>query len=232
MKFKKRIISFCMVLCLILSVVPANVSAASISATQKKAANTADYFVYAVLRQTQWRVNKAYGRSVSKKTYLAQLKKVYNGKLGSRQKAAIAASQVKASKWAYPSSIEPQAVGYLSMSKVKKVYKNLFGSNTSVDLPTVKSSTQTSKYYLSSFAKKGSTVYMLGFDAEDDYSSSFVSVKKSGSTYTVTKKYKYYSHWGIKSRGEKPTQTITVKIKLKKKSSSPYKYNITGISFS
>lgn len=173
-----------------------------------------------------------YKSSISKKEYLSQLKKVYNGKLGSRQKAMIAAEQVNVAKWVYPSSIEPEAVGYKSLSKVKKVYKNLFGKSISVNLPSVKSVTQTSKYYLSSYAKKGNIVLRLSFDAEDDYSSRFVSVKKSGTTYIITKQYKYYSHWGIKYRGGKPTHTVIVKIKLKKKPSSPYKYNITGITFS
>ena len=214
--------------------IPFNVDAATVSTTQKKVAITADDFVYSVLRQTHWKAREVYyyKNSITKKEYLSELKKVYNGKLGSRQKAAIAADQVKTTKWVYPSSIVPQGVGYKSLSKVKNVYKNLFGKSTSVDLPSVRSVTQTNKYYLSSYAKKGNTVLSLSYDAEDDFSSRFVSAKKRGSTYIITKQYKYYSHWGIKYRGGKPTHTVSVKIKLKKKPSSPYKYNITGITFS
>lgn len=230
----KKIAYYVSVFFLVFLLFPNKVEASSVSNAQKKVANTVNYFVYAVLRQTQWRVRKVYkyDHKVTKKEYLSQLKKVYNGKLGTRQKAMIGASQVKASKWSAPPSICPQEIGYISLAQTKKVYKKLFGSNTSVNLPSVKKPTQTEKYYLNAYAKKGNTVYGLSFDAEDDYSSGFVSARKHGSIYTITKKYKYYSHWAIKSRGEKPTQTIMVKIKLKKKPSSPYKYNIIGISFS
>lgn len=213
---------------------PMQVSAAKINETQKKVADTTDYFIKMVLTETQWKVRSVYpGESnVLKKQFLKQLKKVYSGKLTSRQKAVIATSQIDVTEWTMPDELSPYALGTKSLSKVKKEYKKLFGTkNPSIKLPVLKKIEKVDQYYMM-YGKKGSKVYALSMDTEDDFSSSYVGVKKKGSTYTVTKKYKYYSHWSLKENGKKPTQTITVKIKLKKKSSSSYKYNVVGITFS
>lgn len=231
---KKRILSLIMIFFLLFACIPMNASAAKVSKAQKKVANKVDYFVWMVLLETQWKVNKAYNYKsyVSKKQFLKQLKKVYNGKLNSRHKTVIAASQVNILNWITSDELCPADLGSMSSSKVKKEYTKLFGTKKpSINLPTLKSVTDLDRYYLMC-GKKGNKVYRYSTETEDDYSDSFVGVKKNGSTYTVTKKYKYYSHWGIKARGEKPTQIITVKIKLKKKPSSSYGYNIIGITFS
>lgn len=145
----------------------------------------------------------------------------------------IAASQVSSYSWTSPEQIVPIEVGTVSAKKVQKKFEALFGTkNQKIDLPIVTSNTELEKYYLGYAKDVSSEVYVLAFENEREYESEILDVEKKGkSNYIITLRYKFYSHWGIKANGEKPTQTVTVKIKVKKKASSSYKYNIKAIIF-
>lgn len=211
------------VLSLICTGIPAE--AAAITSEQRKITNTVDYFVDYVIMNTCMDT----GGNVSKKEYLQSMKKHYNGKLTTKAKSAIAASQTKGYKWKNDKYLFPGEIGSVSSSKVKVKYKQLFGKNISkINLP-VKKAKNLKKWYLDfSKSKTSKTVYWYsGYETETKFSTKITGVKKTEkNTYTVTKKYKFYKHWAQK----KPDYTFTVKVKLKKNAKSPYKYNITGLT--
>lgn len=196
------------------SAVPA--SAASLSSYQKKTVQAAEGFVGALLVKTG--SNNGWKRSHS--SFIKKSKSYYSGTLGTKQKAALAALNTR-------SYYEEGATRYCRYSSVKSKYKALFGKTPStLNLPG-----RNSGKYLGC-SKSGSVVYadMYGFEA--DFVVSGRSVRRSGNTYLVTEKMKYWDHWSRHQRGMKADQTVTVTIKMKKKSSSSYKYNITGIKIS
>ena len=196
------------------SVIPA--SAASLTSYQKKTAQAAEQFVGALLVETG--SNNGWKRSHS--SFIKKSKSYYSGTLGTKQKAALAALNTG-------SYYDEGATRYCRYSSVKSKYKALFGKTPStLNLPT-----HGKGHYLGC-SKSGSTVYTDLYGFEADLVVSGRSVRKSGSTYIITEKIKYWDHWSRHQRGMKADQTVTVTIKMKKNSSSSYKYNITGIKLS
>ena len=188
-------------------------------AKQKKIVNTADWFIYYTLMMAD---------------YKGGINKAYSGTLKAKDKAVIAASTVNAGsyKWA-PVDGDPTEIGEISASTVKTKYKNIFGSKPeTLKLPAVSNKKNLGSYYYDFAKNKNNTkVYWWSGYYENDYSSSFTGIKNDGNgKYTVTKKYKYYYHWGQKQNGEKPTLTATVKVQIKKNQASAYGYNIVGIT--
>ena len=196
---------------MIASAVPA--SAASLTSYQKKTAQAAEQFVGALLVETG--SNNGWKRSHS--SFIKKSKSYYSGTLGTKQKSVLAALNTG-------SYYEEGATRYCRYSSVKSKYKSLFGKTPStLNLPT-----HGKGHYLGC-SKSGSTVYTVMYGFEADLVVSGRNIRKSGSTYIVTEKMKYWDHWGRHSRGLPADQTVTVTIKMKKNSSSSYKYNITGI---
>ena len=197
----------------------------------KKTAKTIDSFVWKVLSEAQARVrNNFESPDYSKGEFMSQLNEVYDGKLGSRQKSMIAASLTSVDSWSQKDEI---SIGSTSAKKVKKQYKELFGTaNPKIDLPKVSPKTDTEKYYFD-YAQNGtSKVFCLAYDDERDCTGKTTKAEKTGrNSYSVTRRYKFYEYWGTKVKGEPPTQIVTAIITLKKKASSPYGYNIVGITF-
>ena len=188
-------------------------SAASLTSYQKKTAQAAEQFVGALLVETG--SNNGWKRSHS--SFIKKSKSYYSGTLGTKQKSVLAALNTG-------SYYEEGATRYCRYSSVKSKYKSLFGKTPStLNLPT-----HGKGHYLGG-SKSGSTVYTVMYGFEADLVVSGRSIRKSGSTYIVTEKMKYWDHWGRHSRGLPADQTVTVTIKMKKNSSSSYKYNITGI---
>ena len=196
------------------SVIPA--SAASLTSYQKKTAQAAEQFAGALIVQT----GSGNGWKRSHSSFIKKSKSYYNGTLGTKQKAALAALNTG-------SYYDEGATRYCRYTSVKFKYKALFGKTPStLNLPV-----HDKGNYLGC-SKSGSTVYTVMYGFEADLVVSGRSVRKSGSTYIVTEKMKYWHYWGRHSRGLPADQTVTVTIKMKKNSSSSYKYNITGIKLS
>lgn len=195
---------------MIASAVPA--SATALSSYQKKTAQAAEQFVGALLVETG--SNNGWKRSHS--SFIKKSKSYYSGTLGTKQKSVLAALNTG-------SYYEEGATRYCRYSSVKSKYKSLFGKTPStLNIPSGRSN------YLGCW-RSGSVVYARMYGFEADFVVSGRSIRKSGSTYIVTEKMKYWDHWGRHSRGLPADQTVTVTIKMKKNSSSSYKYNITGI---
>ena len=198
---------------------------ASVSAAEKKqvrAAKCMDPFVHLVLNQARMKVSGSQDAAL----YKAAVKKIYKGKLTKQQKAVIAAWNTNGYKKLSGSDF----VTKISLSKVKTSYKRLFGTTPkALSLPKVKNPRQEVGYVMN-VAMKGSKVYMLTYDSESDMDVKQVSVKKSGSSWIVTRKYSYYSHWGRKANGLAPTVTMTARITVKKCSKSSLGYKITGVT--
>ena len=193
------------------SVIPA--SAASLTSYQKKTAQAAEQFVGALLVETG--SNNGWKRSHS--SFIKKSKSYYSGTLGTKQKSVLAALNTG-------SYYDEGATCCCRYTSVKSKYKALFGKTPStLNLPT-----HGKGHYLGC-SKSGSTVYTVMYGFEADLVVSGRNIRKSGSTYIVTEKMKYWHHWGRHSRGLPADQTVTVTIKMKKNSSSSYKYNITGI---
>ena len=196
---------------MIASAVPA--SATALSSYQKKTAQAAEQFVGALLVETG--SNNGWKRSHS--SFIKKSKSYYSGTLGTKQKSVLAALNTG-------SYYDEGATCCCRYTSVKSKYKALFGKTPStLNLPT-----HGKGHYLGC-SKSGSTVYTVMYGFEADLVVSGRSIRKSGSTYIVTEKMKYWDHWGRHSRGLPADQTVTVTIKMKKNSSSSYKYNITGI---
>ena len=196
------------------SVIPA--SAASLTSYQKKTAQAAEQFVGALLVETG--SNNGWKRSHS--SFIKKSKSYYSGTLGTKQKSVLAALNTG-------SYYDEGATCCCRYTSVKSKYKALFGKTPStLNLPT-----HGKGHYLGC-SKSGSTVYTVMYGFEADLVVSGRSVRKSGSTYIITEKIKYWDHWSRHQRGMKADQTVTVTIKMKKNSSSSYKYNITGIKLS
>ena len=219
----KRIKKSCITIALtsimvITSIIPA--SAASLTSLQKKTVRATDSFVAAVLAETG--VNNHYECSHS--AFIKETKTCYNGTLGAKQKSVIATLNVTPYKYY-------EGIGVCRYASVKSKYKALFGKTpTTITLPTV-SNKYTGKYYLWC-AKSGSTIYKNCYEKEADVVFSNRTISKSGSTYTVIEKVKYWHYWGYHSQGAAADQMVTVKIKMKRNSSSPYGYKITGLKIS
>lgn len=225
MKRQRKIwgVLFAMMLVLLVSAIPA--SAASLTSAQKKTAKATDSFVAVVLVETGAK-NSNYKRSHS--AFIKKSKSYYNGTLGEKQKSAMATLNVNPYKYyEYMGS----QIGVCRAASVKSKYKALFGKTPStIMLPTVRNK-YTGKYYLTC-AKSGSVIYSEFYETESDVLVPSRTVSKSGSTYTVTEKVKYWHYWGDHSSGKTADQTVTVKIKMKKNSSSSYGYKITGLKIS
>ena len=215
---KKTLIMFTCLLFLLLGTVP-------ISAAEKKQvalAKRMDSFVFIVLGQARM---QALG-SQDAATYKAAVKKIYKGSLTKQQKAIIAAHNTTG----YKKLSGKDFVEKTSLSRVKTTYKNLFGvSVKNLSLPKVKNPAAETGYVMD-IAMKGSSVYMLTYPSESAMDVKQVSLKKSGSSWIVTRKYSYYSYWGRKMNGYAPEITVTAKITVKKSSKSSFGYKITGFT--
>lgn len=202
-------------------VMAATPAAAASTKKQKKLAKCVDSFVWSVLDEAR---SQAAGGDAA--AYRKAVKGIYGGKLTGRVKSLIAAQNTKG----YTKEAGYDFQYSVSQKKVKKTYTKLFGKKKpKIDLPAVASPADEGSYVMD-YAKAGNKVYWLTYDGHSDVTIKQGSVKKSGSKYIVTRKYKYYAHWGLKANGSKPSVTVTAKITMKRNKASSYGYKITGLS--
>ena len=215
---RKVILTVCITASLLLGVVPVHASVKQ----QKKLAKCVDFYVWELLDEARMEASGSQDGTLYKKA----LKKLYNGKLADNQKALIAAMNTKG----YKEYASKDFTEYISASKVKNTYKQLFGKTPKTLRLRKVSDPGNENGYQNGYAAKGNKVYRLTYDSESDMIAGNGSVKASGSKIVVTRKYSYYSYWGLKANGMAPTAKVTAKVTLKKNKASSYGYTITGLT--